>query len=344
MGKALTQWATNAADQATGGILGIVAGGINDRRQLKQQKKLQELEMSGQRSMTDYNMMKQLEMWEKTGYGAQMKQLKEAGLNPGLIYGMGGAGGQSSNIETGKVTGGSAPTGGGEIPSMMGMGIQRELLQAQKANIEANTDLTKAQAAKTGGVDTELGKTQIADLTQGIENKKAIQTLTEVQTGIAKIEARIKGETADDAIELVSWEEQQAGNKVEQLYRDNVISKATMNEKIDRIKVDLAGAVLQNEMTRAQTTNVGQQTQVGIAQVKEIIQRMVISMREDGRNVYGQNLEATQKSHEQWINDVAKSTGLGADIVEKVLQAIILKNVVQRNPLPSELPPPRWKK
>ena len=45
----------------------------------------------------------QLEMWEKTNYPAQVAQMRKAGLNPALMYGQAGAGGQ---------LGGTAPSGG----------------------------------------------------------------------------------------------------------------------------------------------------------------------------------------------------------------------------------------
>lgn len=42
--------------------MGIVLGGFQDARQVRQQDRLQRLQIAGQKEMTDYNMMKQLEM------------------------------------------------------------------------------------------------------------------------------------------------------------------------------------------------------------------------------------------------------------------------------------------
>ena len=41
--------------------------------------------------------------------------MKLAGLNPALAYGMGGGGGVTANVATGKTSEGQAPSGGGEI-------------------------------------------------------------------------------------------------------------------------------------------------------------------------------------------------------------------------------------
>ena len=86
-----------AASQAASGLIGTGMGllleGHNDRRQLRQQEKLQNLEIKGSKELTDYNAAKQLEMWKATNYPAQIEQMKLAGLNPALAYGMGGGGG-----------------------------------------------------------------------------------------------------------------------------------------------------------------------------------------------------------------------------------------------------------
>ena len=61
-----------AASQAASGLigtgLGLLLEGHNDRRQLRQQEKLQNLEIKGSKELTDYNAAKQLEMWKATNY------------------------------------------------------------------------------------------------------------------------------------------------------------------------------------------------------------------------------------------------------------------------------------
>ncbi|AXH75642.1 MAG: DNA pilot protein [Microviridae sp.] len=172
-----------AASQAVGGILGLALGGINDRRQLKQQSKLQAMQIQGQKEMTDYNTGKQLEMWEKTGYGAQKDQMMRAGLNPALLYGTSGGGGQTANITAGNVSGADAPKGGGEAISGMGMGLQTlaqlQLLKAQKENIEADTELKKTDAAYRGGAQTDNTN---ADTGLKTSNKESIDLANAMTT------------------------------------------------------------------------------------------------------------------------------------------------------------------
>ena len=81
---------------------------------------------------------------EKTNYPAQMAMLKEAGLNPGLIYGHAGSGGV-----TGSPAGGSAAIGNAPAPlpwpldigSAMMLAAQIKLMQAQAKKTEAEADV-----------------------------------------------------------------------------------------------------------------------------------------------------------------------------------------------------------
>ena len=135
------QFAMQTAGQGVGALLGLALQGGQDRRQLRQQEKLQALEIAGQKQMTDYNTQKQLEMWRNTSYPAQLAMMKAAGLNPALMYGSPGPGG-STQIAQGNVSGADAPKGGGEALGMMMQGANYALNAAQ-------IEYIKAQNAKT---------------------------------------------------------------------------------------------------------------------------------------------------------------------------------------------------
>ena len=115
------------AEGAANNILDIGFNPIRQRQALKGQQKSLELQNAAA-----------LDLWNKTNYGAQMERLKSAGLNPGLIYGMGGAGGQlggnSGNVNTQQ-----------SDPGSMGMGIQAAMAQAQ---IEAQREQEKFNQAR----------------------------------------------------------------------------------------------------------------------------------------------------------------------------------------------------
>lgn len=152
--------AQGAASSIIGTGMGLLLEKHNDKRQIRQQHLLNEQQEAMAKRMSRYNMDNQLEMWEKTGPKGQMKQLKEAGLNPALIYGQSGPGG-STQVDSASVNNVSAPGGGGEIQGMMGMQLQNAMLGAQIENIKAQTEKTKVDAAKAAGVDTDLAKVNI---------------------------------------------------------------------------------------------------------------------------------------------------------------------------------------
>lgn len=134
---------------------GLLMQGANRNAQYNQQKKLQELQIKGQKELGHFNQKQAMDMWEKTNYSAQVEQMEKAGLSKALMYGGGGAGGATAQGgQAGAVTGGQAD---GEASRMMA--------QAQTAQTVANLELTKAQAEKTkaeadnisGEVKTGLG-------------------------------------------------------------------------------------------------------------------------------------------------------------------------------------------
>lgn len=271
MPKFIEQLAQQVGSQAAGGGLGAIIGMFGqkaaDRRQVEMQRKLQDMQMQGQMQLTDYNQQKALEMWEKTGYGAQMTQIKKAGLNPGLLYGMGGGGGQSAAVTPGNISGGNAPVGGGELMGGIGMGIQSALTAAQIENIKANTKKIEAEipnVAKTGeNIDASTKK-----LIQDVESSKAQQALTEIATNIAQIDEDIKGATQNAAKAIIFTQLREATERLEILTNEKEISDATQTEKIKLIRAELAGKYIDNELKRVMKNKANAEIQQMAKQLK----------------------------------------------------------------------------
>lgn len=281
MGAFISALGAQAASSAVGQILGMPLAAWNDRRQLRQQGRLSEQQMGFDKRMTDYNQQKQLEMWEKTGPQGQMEQLKKAGLNPGLIYGMGGAGGQTANVTPGNVQGAKAPAGGGEVEAMTGMGIQSRLLKAQEELLQSQANLNNVEAAKKSGVDTENTKADTA-------NKIAQNLIYEY----AGKEAQSYFENVAEPNRInqdlrVEWENKAAWVLAEQMvdwWQDGTLNniKAAELEKL----------LLENEKTKANTRQIYKS----------------IDMLE--ANLKGKNLENIMLDMDV---ELQKSTGLGKD-------------------------------
>jgi len=169
MGQFIEQLGMQAGSQAMGGIMGMLLGGYNDERQLRQQEELNRMQIRGNKEMMDYSMAKQLQMWKDTNYNAQLAEMKKAGLSPGLMYGMKGGGGITVGSPSGGVGPANAPVGGREVQDIMQMAMQTQMMKAQIENMKADTEKKRVEAEKTAGVDTGLVRTQIMNLTAGVD-------------------------------------------------------------------------------------------------------------------------------------------------------------------------------
>lgn len=246
--------------------MGMLLGEYNDQRQLRQQQKLTDQQVAASKDLSTFNNEQQYQMWLKTNYPAQMEQLRKAGLNPGLLYGMGGGGGATTGSGGGgSVTGGMATGHSGEV---MGM-LQAGLLQAQKENIEADTKLKNTTADKTSGVDTELGKSQIASITQGINNQKAVERLTNLQSDIAEIEQDIKHRTTENAIHRIESEANAAMYQMELLSAKYGVEKDLIETRKQIVREELATILLRKELTSAQTQEVLQSIKSQIEHIRQ---------------------------------------------------------------------------
>lgn len=326
------QLGTGAATNLLGTGMGLLLEGHNDRRQVRQQERLQELQMKGSKEMTDYNMAKQLEMWKATSYGAQVEQMNKAGINPALLYGMSGAGGTTTGNANGQVTGAEAPKGGREVLDAMGISMQAaqlSLLKAQRENIQADTNKKNTEANKTGGVDTTEAQTRITNIAQQTENLKAQKELIEIDVSLKQIEEHIKGKTQNMAISIINAQMQEEQEKLEILKNDRKISDQTYKDVIATIHAEMLGKYLQNELTKIQTAGGAQAIIQSMTNVKfNIIGGYIQRWKEleiAGRNSDTQRMKQIQ---DEWQNDIAQTTNLPLDIIEKALQAIIVKNIL----------------
>lgn len=259
------QVGTTAANSATGGVLGLLFGGITDRRQRRQQQKLQNMQIAGNKEMMDYSNKKQMEMWYNTSYGPQMEELKKAGLNPGLMYGMGGGGGQTTGSASGSVQGASAPVGGGEMEAMMQMGIQREMAKAQIEVMKSQANLNNTTANKQEGVDTKEAESRTDLNLQGLDNMKMDYEIKRLQQTMNTIENYEKQQTQNDRFDEIKYEARSAKQRLEILESENKMAKETVDHNIEIVRQKAIEAALQNALI-GETTNL---TKEKIQETKE---------------------------------------------------------------------------
>lgn len=249
MPTALANFGLQTAGQAVGAGMGMLLGNWNDKRQLRQQERLQELQIKGQKEMGDYNYRRQKQMWEETSYKAQKEQMEKAGLNPALMYGMGGGGGQSTGTPSGNVAGAQAPSGGGEPQGMAGMGMQMvqaaQLTQAQIKLLEAQANNLNTDTTKKAGVDT-------ANVQADTENKILAKIITEytgkeaelVYKRITAPNIGIASKTNQDELEA----RQGIATTIYELWKEGQLKEKSLAE--------IEGILLKNAKSRAETVNI----------------------------------------------------------------------------------------
>ena len=166
-----------------GGVAGGVAGafmGIGQaQRQYHRQKKLNVQQYGHQRMLNQQGHDLQMDMWNKTNYKAQMEHMKAAGLNPALMYGSAGQGGQTGSQGGGSAQGGSAAQETAmDISNMAMIGKQLELLEAQKGKTEEEGRLAGEKADAVGGYEkTESGQRVEESGQRVLESKENIKNL-----------------------------------------------------------------------------------------------------------------------------------------------------------------------
>ena len=160
-------------------------------------------------------------MFQATGYGAKVKQLKEAGLNPALIYGMGGAGGGTTgNISAPQVSQGSAPNVAAATANKtasVGMALQLAKLQSEIKVNEPIANVNQAEASKKSGVDTQKATEEIANLQSSREGQ-------ELDNYNKKLNNAILNATSPDQINRIKYLAEEAGEQLEIVKNNREIS------------------------------------------------------------------------------------------------------------------------
>lgn len=271
------------------------AFGIGNKRQLKQQEKLNQQQVKSQKELAEHQKQIQMDIWNKTNYKAQVQHLKQAGLNPALLYGMGGSGGATTGagMATG-VTGGHAEGGSAAMQALSGMGMQI----AQMDLIKAQTEKTKAEAENIGGVDREKKQVEIQSLTQGIANAKQAELLQKAQTRLTEMQGQITGATMNDVIERMTYEVDKAASEMQIAWNEAFVSRGTRDEKVKIAQQEAIYGGLKNILTKAQTEKEYSGIQVNEAQIKQIAENIAMGWK-------GLNQGDEKIAMEQFRNEIA---------------------------------------
>lgn len=177
-------------------MLGI-GQGAQDRRQIKQQGKLNDVNYEDAKRRADYEQELAMKMWKDTNYKAQLEEADKAGVSRSAVLGNsnGGATGASVSGGANAQASDSASTQNASINQMMAQ-AQLGMMIAQTKNINADTENKQASAGNLGE-----GTKGIAIENRGkevdVSNKEAIkEELRDAMLGLSK-EQTVKGIVAD---------------------------------------------------------------------------------------------------------------------------------------------------
>lgn len=233
------------------GVGGLISTGINEiggmlqenrnRKMMKQQQNLQQQNMA---YANDLN----LDLWNKTNVGAQMKHMKNAGLNIGLMYG-----GQGQGVTGTQGAGNSTipDTKGYNNAQGMAIGLAAARQQAEIDNLNADTKQKNAEAEFTSGTKTSESQARTADLTQGVSNKIAQEKLTIAQTKFQDISNNVSYKTMYEVIEQAKIATKNARVGLEIAERDNNFDAATYKDRVEIVQNEAVASLLNNNLIKS---------------------------------------------------------------------------------------------
>lgn len=219
------------------------------------QKDYQDMQIEGQKEMTDYNYGKQIQMIGDSTK-AQMQAYKDNNLNTALMYEGAGAGGTSAISPGGMPTAPIAPNA-----------VEEGKLGLEAAATMANIDLMKSQAEKNKAEATQIAGAGTQVLTsQADYNKILTKTATEsltrqldilaaeamkrsAEAQIALTEEGVAKATAQDKIKTIKQGAINAGIEAIAMKQGIELDKAKINEITTSLEQKWTELDIQNAKT-----------------------------------------------------------------------------------------------
>lgn len=263
------------------------------------------------------------EMWDYTNYENQKKHLEAAGLNPALLYGMGGGGGATAAGAQGMSAGIASGHEMGIKQQGRGMGLQAAAIASQIDLNKSQAEKNRAEAKKTSGVDTNLQNANIDYVIAQTSNEKIKRGLILANTRLLDAQEELQRTTVDYTkqktdevrwnIKLIEKEVNRLSKEIDGLDLDNQFKKETLQNRIKQTALVLQQAI-------ADIALKGSQGRLNDAEAKAIPEKMLQMWAEIG--IKQENVEVSREQVENYAQDIANRLHLGEkglDIQEQKL-------------------------
>lgn len=281
-----------------GGLLGLFSGKKDNsaQRQLANEKELMGLQNQYNTEMAEGNQKRAMEMWDYTNYENQVKHMKNAGLSVGLMYGNGG--GMGASTSGGQGSGVSNPG-----TTAIQQGIQAKMMGVQLGNVQSQTALNAAQAAKNmaeadkiKGVDTKAAEATIENVIAQTDNEKAKNGLIYAQKRMAEIQ----GDLNNANIEEIGYNIRQIEKTINLMDENitaakisNEVAQATKKNQIEMSAINVLNGVKDALLKESQ----GKLTE---AEAKAVTVKLAQGWKE---LELGESGQALQKLLGEWNNE-----------------------------------------
>lgn len=231
------------------------------KEQWKYNKNIMALQNQYQQQAAEKSQQYAKDYWDYTNAENQVKHLKNAGLNIGLMYGQSGAGGMGAS--------GGAHQASPEQPqgNPVGMALQVQQLEQQRRMNDAQIALAEAQASKAkeeakkiGGVDTQEALKRIEGIASQIELNlkegnykdaltdltKAEKEATEALTSLREMQEGLTNAQISEAFAIAGYYSEKAHTEYwvkENEKIQNKYLKDTYDDRVDAANYNNAVAI-----------------------------------------------------------------------------------------------------
>ena len=286
--------AKTGANMLTGGLVnGIMGlfGGSNkaEQRQYQHEKEMMALQnkyntkaaaqsMEYAKTMNQINFEQQNQMFDKqaewNSAEQQKQRLEEAGLNPGLMYGIGGEGG--SSVSSGGGTGAAVQGVGNPGTQAVMMGLQAKSIEsqialnnAQASKINAETEKTEADTGKTKA-DTKVSIVNADNIVEATKLIKEQQLSEQSKRDLNEAEKnyKIRVTALQDALEKLT-----NAKEAESWYLSRSIEMETykLSKEAEKIMKEIDGLEVDNDVKRRTADMIVEQTRMNIKSTMQSI-------------------------------------------------------------------------